>query len=172
MSREFDDTPHTRAEFIKLPNILRQKVGYGGLSEENIQKAEQLLKNNTVDFIPLSEVYLNGLMSGISYAKSATIEDDKEYVIASMLYPAVQLKANGAMFHYPLVTRIAGRLVQFLEIIIQPDNEVIEIVIAFHSAIRAVVAGKVTGDGGKYGDELSAALGEACMRYQTKHGIG
>ena len=82
-----------------------------------------------------------------------------------MLYPAMQLKANGGMFHYPLVTRIANRLVQFLEVIAVPDAAAIEIVVAFHTTLRAVIMGKVSGDGGKHGNELALALEAACTRY-------
>ncbi len=158
-----------RAEFIKLPNLLKKKVGSGGLSEEILERAEKLLENNTVDFMPLGEMYLATLMKGVELAKNAGTGDDHEYIISTMLYPAMQLKANGGMFHYPLVTRVADKLIQFLEVIEHPDIEAIEIVLAFHTSIRAIVLGRVTGQGGKYGTELLGALNAACMRYFEKY---
>ncbi len=56
-----------------------------------------------------------------------------------MLYPAMQLKANGGMFRYPLITRISETLLQFLEVIAEPDQDAIEIVLAFHTTIQAVL---------------------------------
>lgn len=165
----FNQKQRRRAEFIKLPNTLKSKVGSGGLSEEILQKAEKLLEDNTVDFTPLGEMYLTTLMKGIELAKNASGDDDGEYIISSMLYPSMQLKANGGMFHYPLVTRVADKLIQFLEVIEQPDIEAIEIVLAFHTSIRAIVLGRVTGTGGKYGAELIGALNAACMRYFEKY---
>ena len=58
----FDQVPRRKAEFIKPPNILKAKVGSGGLSEDILNKAQLLLENNTVDFQPLAEIYLNSLM--------------------------------------------------------------------------------------------------------------
>ena len=154
-----------RAEFIKPPNTIKTKVGSGGLSEDILDKAQTLLENNTVDFQPLAELYLGALMTGIEQAKNASIRDDAEHIISAMLYPAMQLKANGGMFHYALVTRIADKLIQYLEVIESPDSEAVEIVQAFHTTMRAVVLGKIAGDGGKHGAELLGALTEACMRY-------
>lgn len=165
----FRQAPRRKAEFIKPPNMLKTKIGSGGLSEEILSKAESLLENNTVDFQPLADMYLGTLMKGIEYAKSADPRDDQEYIISQMLYPAMQLKANGGMFHYPLVTLIADKLIEFLEVVKQIDIEAIEIVLAFHTTIRAIVMGRVSGDGGKHGTDLLYALNDACVRYFEKY---
>jgi len=165
----FNQEPKRKAEYIKPPNTLKAKVGSGGLSEQILAKAQALLENNSVDFQPLAEMYLTTMMKGIEFSNSPGPDADAEGIIASMLYPAMQLKANGGMFHYPLVTMIADRLVQFLEVIEEPDIDAVEIVLAFHTTIRAVVLGKITGTGGKHGEELVAALSEACMRYFEKY---
>jgi hypothetical protein len=165
----FSQTQRRRAEFFKMPNILKKKVGDGGLAEEILEKAEQLLANHSVDFAPLGEMYLVALSKGIELAKSARGDDDNEYIISSMIYPAMQLKANGGMFHYELVTKIADKLIQFLEVIEYPDIDAVEIVLAFHTTIRAIVMGRIQGPGGRYGEELLQALNAACMRYFEKY---
>lgn len=165
----YNQPTRRRAELINPPNLLREKVGTGGLSDEILEKAQQLLENNTVDFLPLAEMYLESLMKGIDLAKAPAPGDDDEYVISTMLYPAMQLKANGGMFHYSLITQIGDQLIQFLEVIEAPNIEAVEIVLAFHTSMRAVVQGKITGDGGTYGVELVSALRSACMRYFDKH---
>ena len=166
----FNQPQKRKAEFIKPPNTLKAKVGSGGLSEDILEKAQALLENNAVDFQPLAEIYLNTMIKGIEHASArANDDEDPEVIIASMLYPAMQLKANGGMFHYPLVTSIADKLVQFLEVIEDADIDAIEIVLAFHTTIRAVILGKITGTGGRHGDELISALDHACMRYFEKY---
>src|SRR5690606_1393986 len=102
MIQHYNQQPKRKAEFIKPPNILKAKVGSGGLAEDILDKAQKLLENNTVDFMPLGEMYLTSLMKGIELAKNAEPDMDNEYVISMMLYPGMQLKANGGMFHYPL----------------------------------------------------------------------
>ena len=153
------------AEFIKPPNNLKAKVGSGGLSEDILVKAQALLESNAVDFQPLAEMYLNALTRGIEKCQNPPKRDDTESLIAGMLYPAMQLKANGGMFHYQLVTKIADKLIQFLEVIELPDNDAIEIVLAFHTTMRAIIIGRITGNGGRHGTELMQALEEACNRY-------
>ena len=165
----FNQKPRRRADFIRPPNTLKAKVGSGGLGEEILAKAQTLLENNAVDFIPLAEIYLASVMRGIENAREQFAKAEAETLIAAMIYPAMQLKANGGMFHYHLVTRTADKLIQFLEVIESADEEALEIVTAFHTTIRAVVLGRITGDGGKYGQELLDALNEACLRYFDKN---
>lgn len=165
----YNRTPRRKAEFIKPPNMLKQKVGSGGLSDDILAKAQKLLEENTVDFEPLANMYLAALMKGIEMAKGFSPADDTEQVIANMLYPSMQLKANGGMFSYSLVTKIADKLIQFLEVIDEPDIEAVEIVLAFHTTMTAVIHGKVKGDGGSHGADLLTALTDACMRYFDKH---
>jgi len=166
--QHFNQTPKRKAEFMHPPNTLKEKVGSGGISDDILDKAQALLENNTVDFMPLAEMYLAGLMKGIENAKDADPTDDTEFLISTMLYPAMQLKANGGMFHYQLVSDVADRLIQFLEVISEPDLEAVEIVLAFHTTIRAIIHGKITGDGGAHGHELLSALNKACIRYFEK----
>ncbi len=159
-----------QAEFVRPPNTLKAKVGSGGLSDDVLDKAQALLETNAVDFLPLAEVYLSSLMDGVENARDARPDDeDNEAIIAGMLYPGIQLKANGGMFRYDLVTQAADRLVQFLEAIIEPDPDALEIVLAFHTTLRAILTGRVQGDGGQHGGALMKALDEACLRYFDRY---
>ncbi len=167
--QHYNQSPKRKAEFIKPPNMIKAKVGSGGLSDAILDRAQKLLEENTVDFEPLAKIYLSSMQKGIDRAKHPEKEDDSEYLIAGVLYPCAQLKANGGMFHYPLITRIADRFVQFLEVIEKIDQETIEIAEAFHTTINAVINAKIKGDGGKEGEELVEALNEACMRYFDKN---
>lgn len=165
----FNQVPRRKAEFIRPPNTLKAKVGSGGLSEDILNKAQTLLENNAAEFAPLAELYFTSLMRGVESARKASLSDDNENVIAHIIYPAMQLKANGGMFHYQLVTRAADKLIQFLEVIERPDEEALEIVVAFLTTIRAIVNSKIIGDGGKHGRDLIDALNHACMRYFEKY---
>ena len=168
-TQHYNQIPKRQAEFIKPPNVLKQKVGHGGLSDEILNKAQKLLEENTHDFQPLAFMYLNALMQGIEMAKGASPADDTEQIIANMIYPSMQLKANGGMFHYTLITKIADKLIQFLEVIDEPDIEAVEIVLAYHTTMSAVLQGNISGDGGEHGEELLSALTAACMRYFSRH---
>lgn len=166
---EFNRPRKRKAEFIKAPKTLKAKVGSGGLSEKILDRAQALIENSSVDFIPLAEMYLEALDKGIDLAHKAGEDTDKEYVINTLIYPTMQLKSNGGMFKYPLISAISAKLIHFLEVIDEADSEVIEICAAFHTTIRAIIGGRVEGDGGEHGRELLAALDEACQRYFTKY---
>ncbi len=157
------------AEFIRPPNMIKQKVGQGGLSEAILNEAQRTLDNNNQDFEPLAKSYLAALMIGIDMAKEYSQNDDPEHVIASMIYPSMQLKANGGMFKYDLITHIANKLIQFLEVITEPDVETVEMIIAFHTTMDMVIKSRLKGDGGVKGEELINALTKACDRYFKKH---
>ncbi len=161
----FNQKQKRRAEFITPPNILKSKVGTGGLSVEILDKAQKLLEEHTVEFEPLANIYLRSLFEGIELAKSQNYNDQAESVIATIIYPVMQLKANGAMFHYRLITDIAEKLIHFLEVIDEPDIEAVEIILAFHTTMKAIIQGKITGDGGEHGQDLLVALNNACLRY-------
>ncbi len=161
-----------KAEFIVPPNILKEKVGSGGLTDDIIEKAQSLLETHAVEFQPLADIYLDKMQANLAKAQSPQSAISDEEVFASLLYPAMQLKANGGMFHYPLVTKVANHLIRFLEVIEKPDNDVLDIVNAFQSTIRAIVHGGIKGDAGQQGDELLQALIDACTRYFDRHPEG
>lgn len=165
----FNQEPRRKAEILRPPNTLKAKVGSGGISEAILDKAQALLENNVVDFQPLADMYMQSMMKAIENAQANHDKQDTETLIAGMIYPAVQLKANGGMFHYPLVTIMADRLIQYLEVIVEPDLDALEIVLAFHTTLRAVIMGRITGTGGRHGQELLAALNDACMRYFERY---
>lgn len=167
----YNQTPKRKAKFITPPNTLKEKVGSGGLKEEILDIAQAMLEHNKTDFVPLAEMYLSSLTNSLDNARVKPPEttEGKENLINEMLHPAVQLKGNGGMFHYPLITVVADKLIQFLEAIEEPDSEVCEIIFAFHTSMKAVVSGRVQGDGGSYGKDLISALTDACYRYFEKN---
>jgi hypothetical protein len=108
------DKKQRKAVFIKPLNTLRAKVGYGGLNDNILDKAQTVLENNSVDFLPMAEMYLSGMMQGIERAGNPAPGDDDETLIVGMSYPAMQLKANGGMFSYSLVSRIGDMLIELI----------------------------------------------------------
>ncbi|MDH5723517.1 MAG: hypothetical protein OEY94_09380 [Alphaproteobacteria bacterium] len=169
----FNQKPKRDAQFITPPNTLKSKVGDGGLTEVILNRAQDLLENNTQDFRPLAEIYLEQMQNGLQSAQNAltadTDENKNEKLIAQILYPCVQLKANGGMFHYQLVTDIANVFVKFMEVVERLDAETLEIAQAFYTSIKLIINGQIKGDGGPKGKALMDELNSACKRYFEKH---
>ena len=171
MSDAFQDQKKIRkAELISPPNKLKEKVGSGGIDEGVLFKAQALLENNTIDFSPIAALLVDVLNEAITDAKNGSATG--EPAIEAMIYPAMQLKAQGTMFHYPLITDISNILVNFLETVTNADKDVLDIVVAHKMSINAVLASKIKGDGGKIGKELRDALMDACNRfYKTRNNV-
>ncbi len=151
------------AELISPPNRLKEKVGSGGIDEGVLLKAQELLERNTINFEPIATMLVDLLAEAIADAKSGATAGEE--AIEAMIYPAMQLKAQGSMFHYPLISDISHILVNFLETVETMDRDVLDIVVAHKMSINAVLASHLKGDGGKTGKELREALMEACGRF-------
>lgn len=167
----FNQKPKRDAHFITPPNLIKDKIGDGGLSEAILNRAQDLLENNTEDFRPLAEMYLEQMANGIKAAEQVQGANEKktEELIVPILYPCMQLKANGGMFRYQLVTTIANIFVQFMEVVERLDAETLDIAQAFHTSIKIVIAGQIKGSGGPQGKALIDELSGACERYFEKH---
>ncbi len=161
----YNRIPRRRAEFIIPPNTLKIKAGTGGLSDEILNTAQSVLEENRPDFSTLALPFIEELTQAIEKAKEDHNPEDTESILAMMLYPAMQLRANGGMFGYPLVSQIADRLIQLLEVIEEPDAEAIEIILAFCTALKGVIHGQITDGKNKIGAALLDALTQACVRY-------
>lgn len=170
-NQHYNQKPKRKAELITAPNTLKAKVGSGGLNDQVIMRAQTLFENHAEDFAPLAEIYLSRMSDAIKAARAnKNFEGDElEDIITDILVPCVQLKANGGMFGYPLVTKIAGKFAQFMEVVNGLDAQTLDIANAFHATIKIVVASKIKGDGGAQGEALLEELNNACLRYFEKH---
>ncbi len=142
---------------------MKQKLGVGGLDEATIAKADKFIAEHAVDFGPLGAQLIQALDDGVSTAKEGRLAE--EPAIENILYHAAQLKAQGTMFHYPLVTRIAEILVSFLETVEATNDDVFDIVEAHKSAITYVLSNNLKDETSAHGRALKNTLQEACRRY-------
>jgi hypothetical protein len=163
MDDVFQQPKFRHAERMTPPNVLKQKVGSGGLDMRIISKAQELLENNNIDFKPQAFILMEILASALDNAKERSMGD--EAAIEQIMYPLMQLKAQGGMFHFSLISDIANILINFLETVAKLDNDVMDIIVAHKMSLNAVISGSIKGDGGKVGKELRDALMDACNRY-------
>jgi hypothetical protein len=153
-------------KIFKASTELQVKAGTGEVDEKKIVRAENVIQNNTEDFLPLAVAFLNRLDQGITNARKPGLS--MEAKIAGMTQPVMELKANARMFKYDLVTVMANVMLGFLETIKELDDDAIEIVAAHHTTLRAIIAKQIKGDGGSIGVRLRTELEDACARYFKK----
>lgn len=80
----------------------------------------------------------------------------------------MELKAHGAMFHFPLVTEMSGLLIDFLAGLKTIDREALELCRAFYTSMHNVVVARIEGNGGKQGQELIKELHKACRLFKER----
>ncbi|MCB9991050.1 MAG: hypothetical protein H6867_06685 [Rhodospirillales bacterium] len=155
--------------FIDPPNILRQKVGIGGIEPMRVQRAEDFIDDNQLDFGPYALDLMARLDKIVADSKKGTIKGDK--AIDDMTKPIMELKANGGMFKYMLVSEIADIVLNFLENISELNDDVYEIIDAHQNTLQVIIGNKLRGSGGREGKALAEALYQACKRFYKKHNI-
>lgn len=157
-----------KTRFIKPPNVLKQKVGMGGIDEKLLEKAQEAINNTEVDFTPYAEQFLKQFSEFASICRTVkNFEKEKEKIIA----PVMQLKANGGMFRYQLLSEVADIALNFLEIIEAVNDDAYDVIKAHEKTLKAIVASRLKGDGGREGYALIKELDQACQRYYNKYKV-
>jgi len=155
-------------KFISPLNKLKEKVGSGGISSEKLQKGQDFLEKNTVDFTPHANdllARLRELMANINpvVPSHTTLEEIVKIVM--------QLKANGSMFHYQLLSMTSDVLLRFMEKVRIVDADFLDILNVYTNILTAILNKRLTGNGGHEGYALTQELNNACQRYNRKNDI-
>jgi len=158
-----------KVRYINPPHILREKVGYGGIDPVLLKKGDEFLANNPIDFGPYALSFMEQLEGVVGQINSGKIEG-KEAVYA-LMPPVMELKGNGAMFRYRLITEIAGIVLNFLENLSELNEDAFEIIDVHHKSLNIIITNKLAGDGGMEGRALAKELHQACCRYYDKYEI-
>ncbi len=154
--------------FITPPNRLKEKVGSGGILPHLLQKGQNYLDNNVIDFTPFAWDYLSSLKTYIGAIKP---EQSPQTTLTEITRTVMQLKANGSMFHYQLISMISDVLLRFLENVKKVDSDFLDIIKVYMKILTIVIEKKLTGSGGNEGYLLTEELHQACERYNKKYGI-
>lgn len=160
------DSDNNGVKVYKANKVLQAKIGTGKVDEKTVDRCQDVMDNNNVEFAPLAMEYLDKLKEAIDKARNKEL-DTKEAVEA-MTAPVMQLKANASTFKYNLIGNLANVMLSFLEGVKELDNDVIEIVGAHHQTLSAIVMKKMKGDGGAHGLQMEEELKGACARYFAK----
>jgi hypothetical protein len=158
-----------KVRVMKASTQLKAKVGFISVQESSVEKAQSVIENNTVDFIPMAGLYLAALDAAIE--RASTGDPANPDLKLGMVVPVMELKANATVFGYALIGRLATVMLDFLETIPTLDSTVIAIVDAHRKTLSAIISNRLSGDGGPYGQALLSELLQACDRYAVKKGI-
>ncbi|HEU4837951.1 MAG TPA: hypothetical protein VFS88_00900 [Micavibrio sp.] len=155
--------------FITPPNTLKAKVGEGGIPAYILKQCQGYLESNPVDFTPYGYRYLSQLREvKLRIDKGGVQLGDVQGEMTNII---MQLKSNGSMFHYQLISMISDVMLRFFEHAKTLDDDFNEIFGVYTNVLEIVLNKKLRGNGGAEGYALTQELHGACLRYYTKHGI-
>ena len=149
---------------IKASLELQKKVGTGSIDEKKVEKAQDVIKNNKVDFAPIAKPHLDELSQAIKNSMAVKGAGDHKDVLESYMTPIMNIKANAATFNYSLISGLAGTVLTFLEDVGRYDRKVAQIVDLLYKTILLILARKISGDGGPDGKALLGAFHEVCQK--------
>jgi hypothetical protein len=156
-----------QVKFIKVENKIQAKAGYGEIPEIAIARSDNIIINNNVDFKEIAFPILSRLQTIIRHARQN--HDSIEQINQELVKPIMELKANGSMFKYTLISELASVMLSFLEHIREMNNDAIEIIEAHEKTLLLIVTKEIKGDGGPLGRQLLQELEGACSRYYRKN---
>src|ERR1035437_4400465 len=163
-----DPSRGKKVEILKADRSLQTKAGTGSIEADKVNKAQKSIESNTVDFVPIAGELLDRLAMAVKDARENPGKDT-DILMENFKVPIMGMKANAAMFGYPLVTDMTGSMLDFLEAYESIDSDIIKIVDAHYKTLQLIIARKMNGDGGKYGSEFRKELENVCERYLSKN---
>lgn len=155
----------TESKLVKPENTLKKKVGTGGFNERDLVKAQQGIEKNDIDFRPQGNDFLAELDAVLTKIKAKEMPDNEQ--LDAIMYPMMQLKSQGGLFQYPLITKISHATLDFLENITGIDDDVITITEAYKKTVKAVLTLQIKDPANKTGLQLLDELMKAFSRYNS-----
>ncbi len=157
------------AEIIDVPNPLKGKVSYGpdGVDASMLEKAEALIANLQGDFVVWVQEDLKKLQQHYNTAAALPVEE-RAHAMKEVFGVAHDMKGQGGSFGFPLVTSIANNLCRFMETRTSFGQAETEAILLHISALKLVVAERLSGDGGIKGEKLLKGLELVLQKFATK----
>lgn len=147
----------TETKRIKANLDLQKKVGTGSIDEKKVEKAQEVIKNNKVDFAPIAKPHLDELSKAIKASLGLKNPPNEKEILESYMTPIMNIKANAATFNYSLISGLAGTVLTFLEDVKKYDKKVVQIVDLLCKTTLLILARKMAGDGGPEGRALQTS---------------
>lgn len=159
-----------KAKFHNPTNVLKKKIGSGGLPLKQLEKAEKLIEENKTDFLPFAQKILVKLDKATAEARKK--KPANKAAINGIAFPIMEMKSSAGMFKYGLVSEIASVVLDFLESVDELNDDGFDIIDVHYQTLEAIIRLRLTGNGGKQGKVMADELYAACRRYERKYGTG
>jgi len=159
---------------FRLPNRLQQKLSMGMSTDPNepafspdlLTQAEDMISNMETDYADWVADSVKTLRDALNRA----IEDPEgaEEHLARIHEIALELRGQGSMFGYPLMTQFGKSLYEFSHRDMTVTPQLLDLIKAHTDLINVVIHQRMKGDGGAVGKDLMNSLDEAKRKYAIR----
>lgn len=156
-------TESKKARRIPASRELQSRVGTGVIDEKNVQKAQNVIEENEVDFAPLAKQELDKMQAVIKSVQEGSMDPTK--ALHEVTMPIMNLKANAATFNYPVISSLAGTVLSLLEEFKSLNKDLIAVADNLHKAIMVAIAMNMRGAPDERGQMLVKEFKDVCKTY-------
>lgn len=156
--------------YYRFQNRLREKTA--GLGVANAQIDPEVLAEAEKAMRKLSEDYPDWVSNLINklyeqHVRCVDTPENREDYFQEINKIAHDMKGQGGTFGYPLITNFADSLYGFTQGKGERSDGQVDLVKSHVDAMRAVIKGRVSGNGGEVGKQLTESLNKAIMKYDS-----
>lgn len=162
---------------FRMPNRLKEKLSggltegtaEGGLADLDILEAAKTqiaaMADDYTDWVKETITELVKAHEDAAAAFASNKDDDTKAALARINDSAHELRGQGGVFGYPLISEFGKSLYNCTTVSARVTENLLEFVKAHIDGITAVINGNIKGDGGTIGKELLESLAAAQQKY-------
>jgi hypothetical protein len=159
-------TDTKKARTIPASRELQSRIGTGSVNEAAVEKAQNVLESNDVDFAPMAKIELDKVTNLLKEIKAGEV--DKAVAVQEVALPIMNLKANAATFNYPVISSLAGTVLSLIEEFDTFNDDLLKIVDNMQKAILVALMQDMRGEAGEAGKMLVKEFQNVCRAYLLK----
>jgi hypothetical protein len=153
----------------RFKNRLREKCA--GLGVEDATISGDALAKAEAALSEMSEDYPDWVMKDIDklqgqHRRCVDTPEDRKLYFEEIARLAHDMIGQGGTFGYPLITSFSNSLYKFAENTNKMEDRHVDIIKSHIDSMRAIIKGRIRGDGGDIGKQLEKGLHDAI----SKHG--
>ena len=158
-----------KVRYLRLRNRLKAKVGGSGMggpgefSADILERVAEEVRKMAEDYPDWVKEHLGAVQQ--EYEQARDNPEQRAKRMKAINLAAHELKGQGGIFGYPLMTTFGDSLYAFTAADGGLSDSHMEIIKAHIDAMRVVINERVEGDGGAVGEELTRALDQAIEKY-------
>jgi chemotaxis protein histidine kinase CheA len=154
-------------EIFMPPNVLKAKVGSGGIDAKVLKRAEQVIEDMKEEF----EDWIVKDVENLSRARQAFEAQRTETTLNTLYRAAHDLRGQASTFDFPLVARVAHSLANLTDGTGNGTGAGLPMVLidAHVDAIKLIVRDKIKDPANRMGTVLAGELEAKTNSYLEKH---